>query len=472
MVTSHLIVGAHLNELVLGEGPDHIFNRGYSYMSLSTSAHAVWEAALGRLQVQVPRPTYETWLKDTHGELMAANRLIVRVPSTFVAEWLETRMIALITDAVSAVTGTTSEVELRVREDQGVLNQVQPPYANFPNPNPALSKTAFNSRYTFESFVIGPSNHFAFYSSQAVVEQPGTAYNPLYIHGSVGLGKTHLLHAIGAKAVAEGYRVQYISSEQFTTEFTRAIRDRRMDEFQEQYKALQVLLIDDVQFLAGKDGTQSAFFHIFNELHTNNCQIVVAADRPSGSLVPFNDRLKSRFEWGLSVEITEPDYETRVAILEKHAGRISAAVPSDVVDYIANATTHGVRQLEGSLNKVLAMSQFSGEPITKDLATRILKTAYETRAASPEAVIIKVASFYGISLQDIKGGARNKAISQARQAAMLLLRQTGLRPDEIGAYFGQRDRTTVAYAIQKASTRANTDITFQKSLEALQNVEN
>ena len=165
MVTSHLIVGAHLNELVLGEEPDHIFNRGYSYMSLSTSAHAVWEAALGRLQVQVPRPTYETWLKDTHGELMAANRLVVRVPSAFVAEWLETRMIALITDAVSAVTGTTSEVQLRVREDQGVLNQVQPPSANFPNPNPALSKTAFNSRYTFESFVIGPSNHFAFYSS-------------------------------------------------------------------------------------------------------------------------------------------------------------------------------------------------------------------------------------------------------------------------------------------------------------------
>jgi len=449
-------------------------------MSLAASAHAIWEAALGRLQVQVPRPTYETWLKDTQGESRDDNQLVVRVPSAFVAEWLQTRMFSLITDAVHAVSGQITQVELIVRDGVPAIDPIQnndllesaAKYSDISARTQNPSESTFNPRYTFDTFVIGPSNNLAFYSAFAVSDSPGNTYNPLYIHGSVGLGKTHLLHALGAKAKAEGLRVRYVTSEQFTNEFTKAIRDREMDAFHDRYRSVQLLLIDDVQFLAGKDGTQSAFFHTFNELHSKNCQIVVAADRPCANLVPFNDRLKSRLEWGLSVEITEPDYETKVAILEKHALRASTPIPASVLEYIASAGSTGVRQLEGSLNKVMALSQFSGEPVSQAIAARILRTQYEDRARTPEDTISKVANFYGISPRELKGVARNKTVSHARQVAMLLLRQGGMRAEEIGLHFGKRDRTTVSYAIQRVLDKSSQDPSLQKSIESLNNGEN
>lgn len=447
-------------------------------MTLAAPAQRVWEAALGRLQVQVPRPTYDTWLRGTEGQSLADDRLVVSAPSPFVAEWLQGRMLGLIRDAVSAVIGRATEVALAVPEPSTGIRAPAPiipePEARThadvgSGPMPTVSSDArLHPRYTFSSFVVGRSNRLAYAAASAVADAPGHSYNPLFIHGAVGLGKTHLLHAIGHQVQAAGRSVRYVTCEQFTNEFTAAIRERRMAEFQARYRSVDVLLVDDVQFLCGKDGTQEAFFHTFNVLHGADHQVVVAADRPAAALNPLDERLRSRLEWGLAADIAAPDLETRVAILEQRAQLAPVDVPADVIAFLATADCAGVRQLEGVLNRVTALAHFLGEPVTLDLAQRTVTQAQQdAQVQSPGAVIARVAQFYSLPPDAIIGPARSRPISHARQVAMLVLRQQGLRPEQIGSQFGGRDRTTVNYALERISSRAAEDSQLQAAITQL-----
>ncbi len=443
-------------------------------MTLAAPAQRVWEAALGRLQVQVPRPTYDTWLRGTEGQSLAENTLVVSAPSPFVAEWLQRRMHGLMRDAVTAVTGRHTDVSLSVA-DAGPHPAPESPVTptadishaapREESPTPAM----LNARYTLSSFVVGSSNRLAFAAASAVADAPGRSYNPLFLHGAVGLGKTHLLHAIGHQVQAAGHSVRYVTCEQFTNEFTAAIRERRTAEFQARYRSLKVLLVDDIQFLCGKVGTQEAFFHTFNALHAADRQVVVAADRPSIELGPLDERLRSRLEWGLVADIQPPDFETRVAILQRQAVLSPVPVPVEVITFLAEVETSCVRQLEGVLNRVTAFAHFSGSAVTVELASEATSHAkrHRTSPADPSTTIARVAAFYGLPPAVLAGPRRDRVVSQARQVSMFLLRQQGLRPDRIGALLGDRDRTTVAYALGRVQQRVAVDTAFRATLDTL-----
>ena len=442
-------------------------------MTLAAPAQRVWEAALGRLQVQVPRPTYDTWLRGTEGQSLAENILIVSAPSPFVAEWLQRRMHGLMRDAVTAVTGRHTNVSLSVATEAGP--EVPLAVAPVPSASPRTPREVspapmmLNARYTLDSFVVGKSNRLAFAAASAVAESPGRSYNPLFLHGAVGLGKTHLLHAIGHQALAAGHRVRYVTCEQFTNEFTAAIRERRTAEFQARYRSLDVLLVDDIQFLCGKDGTQEAFFHTFNTLHGADRQVVVAADRPGAALGPLDERLRSRLEWGLVADLQRPDFETRVAILERHSALAPVPVPAEVISYLAEAESSCIRQLEGLFNRVTALAHFSGTPVTVEFAreTNPPSERRQPDPADPSTTITKVATYFGVAAATLAGPRRDRAISQARQVAMFLLRQQGLRAERIGTLLGGRDRTTVAYALDRIQQRLLNDDAFRATLDEL-----
>lgn len=447
-------------------------------MTLAAPAQRVWEAALGRLQIQVPRPTYDTWLRGTEGQSFDDDRLVVATPSPFVAEWLQGRMLGLISEAVASVTGRSTAVALAVVDTPSSSVSSTPhtmrsvPKVMHPmvEPGPVASDRVLNPRYTLSSFVVGQSNRLAYAAAAAVADGHAFSYNPLFIHGAVGLGKTHLLHAIGHQARALGRSVRYATSEQFTNEFTAAIRDRRMANFQAQYRSIDVLLLDDIQFLAGKEGTQEAFFHTFNVLHSADRQIVVAADRPSSALTPFDERLRSRLDWGLTVDISAPDLETRVAILQHRARLAPVAVPLEVIHLLAEPPCKGVRELEAALNRVTALSHFTDAPVTLELVNQAIPSrppAADTLA--PEAVIARVGKYYNVPVTTLTGPLRSRQISHARQVAMFLLRRGGMHPGQIGIIFGGRDRTTVAYAIDRVSARIVHDADLQATIHSFTN---
>jgi chromosomal replication initiator protein len=440
-------------------------------MVTKQSAQRMWEAALGRLELQVTRPSFDTWLRGTVGISVQGDTLLVGVPTPFAAEWLEQRMQGLIETAVAAVAAGPLGVTFSVRgaAPPPGLSPPQAPIADGPFKRP-VSLAQLNDRYTFDSFIVGPSNQLAYAASVAVANAPGQAYNPVFLYSSVGLGKTHLLHAIGLHAQAAGKSVAFVTCEQFTIEYLAAIRDRRTDGFRDRYRGVDVLLIDDIQFLSGKEGTQDGFFHTFNALHDARRQIVLTSDRPPAALPLLEDRLRSRFEWGLVADIGSPDLETRIAILQAHAATTTVPVPDEVLAFIAERVQTNVRRLEGCLNHVTAMAQFTNQAVTIALATNSLSATAATAAglSSPKAIIAAVAAHYGLSTGALVGGRRDKATATARQVAMYLahdvLRST---PDEIGQTLGGRDRTTVLYSIKKVLSRSNLDPDFASTLRHL-----
>ena len=447
-------------------------------MPTDTAAHRTWEAALGRLQLQVTRPSYDTWLRGTVGLAVEDRTLVVGVPTPFAAEWLERRMHGLIETAVAAVVPDPLIVAFRVSRDPAASSYAAPsetaPPPAAPNSAPAhLTHPAdgLNGRYTFDSFVVGESNQLAFAAAMAVADAPGKAYNPLYLYGSVGLGKTHLLHAIGLRARANGHSVCYVTCEQFTNEFLAAIRERRTELFRQRYRTIELLLIDDVQFICGKEGTQEGFFHTFNSLHDAGGQIVITSDRPPAALPLLEERLRSRFEWGLMADVAPPSIETRTAILAQLALQAPVMVPQDILDFIAARVPANVRQLEGCLNRVTALAHFTGTPVSIELATRALgiTAAQEAATSSPKAVIAAVAAHYGLPTAALLSGRRDKPVAAARQVAMYLLHRTlRLPPDEIGRFVGGRDRTTVLYAVKRIGSRIAMDDSFRDEVEHLQ----
>ena len=335
-------------------------------------------------------------------------------------------------------------------------------------------KNMLNPKYTFDTFVIGSGNRFAHAASLAVAEAPAKAYNPLFIYGGVGLGKTHLMHAIGHYVLEHNpsVKVVYLSSEKFTNEFINSIRDNRPDDFRNKYRNVDVLLIDDIQFLAGKESTQEEFFHTFNALHEENKQIVISSDRPPKEIPTLEDRLRSRFEWGLITDITPPDLETRIAILRKKAKAEGLDIPNEVMLYIANQIDTNIRELEGALIRVVAYSSLENKDITADLAAEALKSIIPS--TKPKVITVHdiqkvVGEHYGVKLEDFAAKKRTKSIAFPRQIAMYLSRElTDLSLPKIGEEFGGRDHTTVIHAHDKISKMIQTDTQFQREIQELQ----
>ena len=452
-------------------------------------AHHIWQRVLSRLQLNTGQAHFDTYLRATRGVAYdpGASVLRVSVANPFHVPWLEGKFSSAIHSAVAEIVGGPVRVEfcpadallperkpgparpapllaqLELAADvadvgirHGRLDTFGPP-AQRPRAAPAVAGSPFNARYTFDNFVVGQSNRLAHAASLAVVDHPGIAYNPLFLYGGVGLGKTHLLHAIGHAVALAGAEVIYVSSETFTNELIESIRQHRTDDFRLKYRGARVLLIDDVQFIAGKERTEEEFFHTFNAIHEAGGQIVLSSDRPPRAMTILEDRLRSRFEWGLIADIQPPEYETRIAILRsKLSGPVVGAVPSDVLDFIAHKVQSNIRELEGSLNRLLAQARHMQQPVTVELAARALHDLVAPgpagRATTPTAVVLAVARYYGVNADDLKGRSRHKQIVEPRQIAMYLLREDAhLSTPEVGRMLN-RDHTTVLHGIKQVAS--------------------
>jgi chromosomal replication initiator protein len=542
------------------------------------NAKQVWLAALGELQVKVPGPSYQTWLKNTSIATLDEKVAVIAVPSNFAKEWLEKRFSRLIAETLNNVLGHKIEVKFEVKtpvrgetnralhaldgvgtepkprelpiavgQQVGIPAGVRPaaasgshqvpnvpatPSTGVPTPihghsprdtqsgaagwaSPNSAQTAnnisnlvrtnsgaptvsssrngvgiggapqmirsgngmggvqlemsmeeasmLNPRYLFDRFIVGKSNQLAHAACRAVAERPAGAYNPLFLYGGVGLGKTHLLHAIGHDAIKRipGIKVLYVSSEKFTNDMINAIRDQRNENFRNTYRAVDILLIDDIQFIAGKESTQEEFFHTFNALHGANKQIVISSDRPPKAILTLEERLRSRFEWGLIADIQPPDLETRIAILRAKAESLSVRVPDEVTDFIARKVQSNIRELEGALNRIIAYAQLNSTAITVDLAAASLNDIAANSRRRPinhERIVETVSSFFNLEPEDLKTGSRSREVLVPRQIAMYLMREEIETPFiQIAAYFGKRDHTTAMHSYEKIEGLVESD---------------
>ncbi|SDJ25422.1 chromosomal replication initiator protein DnaA [Natribacillus halophilus] len=448
----------------------------------------LWKETLNTVKHRVSKPSYETWLKATEPLKLENETFLVAAPNEFAKDWLEDRYAEVIANTLYDITGNNYTVKFVLsreekEESQASRDHTETSGQNGETTQPSspgnkhenIPRNMLNGKYTFDSFVIGSGNRFAHAASLAVSEAPARAYNPLFIYGGVGLGKTHLMHAIGHYVLEHNptLHVVYLSSEKFTNEFINAIRDNRGDDFRNKYRNVDVLLIDDIQFLAGKEQTQEEFFHTFNTLHEDARQIVISSDRPPKEIPTLEDRLRSRFEWGLITDITPPDLETRIAILRKKAKAEMLDIPNEVMLYIANQIDTNIRELEGALIRVVAYSSLINEDMNADLAAEALKDiipSAQPKIISIEDIQAQVAAFYQIKLEEITAKKRTKAIAHARQVAMYLSREmTEFSLPKIGEKFGGRDHTTVIHAHEKISKLRSSDEHFQQQLDEITN---
>jgi chromosomal replication initiator protein len=444
--------------------------------AVESQSQELWQQVLDVIQTKLSKPSFETWFKPIKRSVVNDTSLIIYVPNKFAMEWLESRYARLIQATVLEITGRHLDVKLTLETDEPKTSPVTPePKQSFRTAPGFLEATAsnLNAKYTFETFVIGAGNRFAHAASLAVAEAPAKSYNPLFLYGGVGLGKTHLMHAIGHYVLEHnpGSRVLYISSEKFTNEFINAIRDNRGESFRNKYRNIDVLLIDDIQFLAGKDGTQEEFFHTFNALHEEGKQIIISSDRPPKEIPTLEDRLRSRFEWGLITDIQPPDLETRIAILRKKAKAENLDISNEALAYIANQIDTNIRELEGALIRVVAYSSLINQDITVHLAAEALKDIIPSsrpRQITIQDIQSRVADFYGLRLEDFKARKRTKAVAFPRQVAMYLSRElTDFSLPKIGEAFGGRDHTTVIHAHEKISTAMKSDQELYKIIQTL-----
>ena len=435
----------------------------------------LWTAALELIAEKISKPSFDTWLKNTKPKGFIDDTLTIGVPNDFARDWLEGRYTDLIIDTLFQLTGSTFSIKFVIPEkeqasEESPIKPVQQPVINDIHDS---SKTMLNPKYTFDSFVIGAGNRFAHAASLAVAEAPAKSYNPLFIYGGVGLGKTHLMHAIGHYIQEHNPEasVVYLSSEKFTNEFIHAIMDNKAVNFRNKYRNVDILLIDDIQFLAGKEQTQEEFFHTFNTLHEENKQIIISSDRPPKEIPTLEDRLRSRFEWGLITDITPPDLETRIAILSKKAKAEGLDIPNEVMLYIANQIDTNIRELEGALIRVVAYSSLVNQDIDAALAADALKDIIPSR--KPRSITVQtiqeiVADKYNITLEDFAARKRTRSIAFPRQIAMYLSRQmTDLSLPKIGEKFGGRDHTTVIHAFDKITEMIESDSVLKDEIEEI-----
>lgn len=425
----------------------------------------LWTQALIQLEEKVSRPSYETWLKDTEPLELSGEYLVISVPSDFVREWLENRYSQLIKEVIKEIAGVPLSIKFIVKS---------PLSGKFGgNGGVEIISTQLNQKYTFDTFVIGNSNRFAHAAALAVAEAPAKAYNPLFIYGGVGLGKTHLMNAIGHFVLRHytNARVVYLSTEKFTNDFINAIKDNKMVEFRNKYRTIDVLLIDDIQFLAGKEQTQEEFFHTFNALHENSKQIIISSDRPPKEIPTLEDRLRSRFEWGLITDIQAPDLETRIAILRKKAATDGLDLPNEILLMIADKVTSNIRELEGALVRVKAYASMTNRPVTQELVEESLRDILPDKRHEPITIakIQRVVSdYFNLKVEDLKAKKRTKAFAHTRQIAMYLSREmTDQSLPKIGDEFGGRDHTTVIHAHDKITSELVTNPQLAREVEAI-----
>jgi chromosomal replication initiator protein len=507
---------------------------GQRYVEALVNLLQIWQAALGTIQMQTPRQEFDTWLRGT--VLMSLDNGIATIGtnSPFHKERLENRYMAPVRRSLGDVVGFPVQVRFVIAPSQPVRpvpmpvtsdagfepdddldgaevsdelpaasngvhaeampggmaqaapddqylygswhdekQRTTPPKATQLSLSSATRTGMLNPRYTFFSFIVGSSNRLAHAASLAVSDHPAQAYNPLFLYGGVGLGKTHLLHAIGNYVLDHDpeINVLYVSSEKFTNDLINTIRRQQTEEFRIRYRNIDVLLIDDIQFIAGKDATQEEFFHTFNTLHSANKQIVISSDRPPKAIVTLEERLRSRFEWGLIVDIQPPDLETRTAILRAKAEQVSIHVPPDVIDFLAHKIQSNIRELEGCLNRVAAFAQLNQTPVTVEVATAALaELLNDTRRKriTPDMVLRTVGEFYGVEVSVLQGRGRSRNIVVPRQVAMYLLREeTGSSLVEIGNLLGGRDHTTVIYGCEKMAEEISTDTRLRNEVMAI-----
>ena len=447
----------------------------------------IWQATLDKIAEKMSKPSFETWLKTTKPVSLNENTLVISVPNDFTKDWLQGRYASMITETLQSVANKEYKVHFitpRINEHESL--EAFGEETSTPRPkeveHPKLSSSWLNPKYTFDTFVIGNSNRFAHAASLAVSEAPARAYNPLFIYGGVGLGKTHLMHAIGHHVMENipASRVLYLSSEKFTNEFINSIRDNKTVNFRNKYRNIDVLLIDDIQFLAGKEQTQEEFFHTFNALHENNKQIIISSDRPPKEIPTLEDRLRSRFEWGLITDIQSPDLETRIAILRKKANSEKITVSNNVMLYIANNISTNIRELEGAFIRVIAYSSLTNRVIDVELAEEALQgiLAQKNRPKFITIPLIQkeTCNQYGLKIEELKAKKRTRNVALPRQVAMYLSRElTDASLPKIGEEFGGRDHTTVMHAHKKilADLKINHELkgTVEQIIDKINNCE-
>jgi chromosomal replication initiator protein len=485
-------------------------------------AKQVWRAALGELQVTLSPANFETWLRDTALVEVDDTRFRISVPNGFAKDWLESRYRSLISQTLGRIVGYGVQVDFFVGASESGANgtahddaeqavpvpapdeparvtsahgQVavgpgpaprtadgMPPRTGLPAPQVRVEPgrvggeggaSNINARYTFANFIVGSANRLAHAASLSVAERPGHAYNPLFLYGGVGLGKTHLMHAIGNQVIAKfpRKRVVYATSEKFTNEFITSIQQGKIDEFRARYRRIDLLLIDDIQFIADKERTQEEFFHTFNAIHEDGKQIVLSSDRPPKAILTLEERLRSRFEWGLIADLTAPDLETRIAILRAKAEEGAVPISSDVIEFIARKVVSNIRELEGALNRIVAYASMGAMPISIELAQAVLSNVLynpKKRQITPERIAKAVSEYYGVGLDQLKGQKRDKAIVVPRQIAMFLMREeTDVSLLRIGAELGNRDHSTVLHACDKITRESAGNDELRREIAAV-----
>ncbi|MBM7615592.1 chromosomal replication initiator protein DnaA [Alkaliphilus hydrothermalis] len=434
----------------------------------------IWDKTENLIKTELTEVSFNTWIKTIEPISMEGNQIILGVPNDFTKGILTTRYVTLISNAIKQITSKKYEIQFVIPTEENIQNikKEHTKSQKLQQIETNLSSTNLNPKYTFDTFVIGNSNRFAHAASVAVAEAPAKAYNPLFIYGGVGLGKTHLMHAIGHFILENDpkARVAYVSSETFTNELINSIRDDRNVEFRNRYRNVDVLLVDDIQFIAGKERTQEEFFHTFNALHESNKQIIISSDRPPKEIPTLEDRLRSRFEWGLITDIQPPDFETRIAILRKKAQMENIDVPNEVTIFIAKKIQANIRELEGALIRIVAYSSLTNSEITVELASEALKEIFSSKPKQLNIPLIKevIAKRYNIRLEDIDSKKRTRAIAFPRQIAMYITRElTDLSLPKIGEEFGGRDHTTVMHAHDKISNDIQSDANLKETIETI-----
>jgi chromosomal replication initiator protein len=478
-------------------------------------AKQVWRAALGELQVTLSPANFETWLRDTALVEVDDTRFRISVPNGFAKDWLESRYRSLISQTLGRIVGYAVQVDFFVGAGEATgdasadADVAAPAHAEaFAHPAPVAvgpgmlprsgdaperrqaaptpqvrvepgrvggegGTSNINPRYTFSNFIVGSANRLAHAASLSVAERPGHAYNPLFLYGGVGLGKTHLMHAIGNQVAAKfpRKRVVYATSEKFTNEFITSIQQGKIDEFRARYRRIDLLLIDDIQFIADKERTQEEFFHTFNAIHEDGKQIVLSSDRPPKAILTLEERLRSRFEWGLIADLTAPDLETRIAILRAKAEEGAVPISSDVIEFIARKVVSNIRELEGALNRIVAYASMGAMPISIELAQAVLSNVLynpKKRQITPERIVKAVSEYYGVGLDALKGQKRDKAIVVPRQIAMFLMREeTDVSLLRIGAELGNRDHSTVLHACDKITRESGGNDELRREIAAV-----
>jgi chromosomal replication initiator protein len=438
------------------------------------TAQEIWDTALGELQLQVSKANYRTWLEKTRGLSYQDNQLILGVPNTFVAEYLDKNLRSLIEKTLIGIIQSEARVIFSV-DNQASSVEAKPAESVklLASPPVMASLTRLNPKYTFDSFVVSKCNQLAYAAAMGAAEKPGLSnYNPLYLYGGVGLGKTHLLNAIGNSALSRGLRVLYVNAEQFTNEFVSSLRERKTADFRNKYRSADMLLIDDIQFISGKEQTEESFFHIFNELRDSDRQIALTSNCPPNSIPLIEDRLRSRLEWGLTTGIQAPDFETRLAILQNKAEKDGVNLPPDVLEFIAQKIKQNIRELEGSLNRVVAYSKLLRTLVTPELAGEALEdiaTRQPKPASRTTELLETVAHYFDLEVNDLKGTKRDKQTIFARQVAMYFMReQTDFSLSNIGRELGGRQPIIVSQAHKKIASELNDDKELKQKILDIQ----